>query len=257
MSDFVHFLTALSEDEIHKKGRKTRLTRLGLMIPSSNTTMEPEFCRLLPKDFTVHSCRLRLKEVTLEDLAKMEEEIEEEAPELADADVNVIGFGCTSGSLFRGLGHDKQIEAKIEKITGIPVVSTAGAVVHALKVMKIKDVAVATPYIESINRLEEKFLVANGFRISDVKTLGIKDNLKIGKLTSQDAYELVRELKSEKADGIFVSCTNFATFSSLEKMENDTQKVVVSSNSATLWAMLKKCGVQTGIKGYGKLLERI
>jgi len=237
--------------------RKDKLTRLGLMIPSSNTTMEPEFCRILPKSFTVHSCRLRLREVTLKDLMKMEETIGEEAPKLADACVNVIGYGCTSGSLFRGLGHDKQIEASIQKVTGIPTVSTSGAVVNAFKVMGIKNLAVATPYIEKINRLEKEFLTANGFRVVDLKGLGIKDNLKIGELTSQNAYELVKKLKCDKADGIFVSCTNYATIDSIEKMEKATQKIVVSSNLATLWAMLKKCGAHIEIKGYGRLLEEI
>jgi len=219
--------------------------------------MEPEFYRVLPKSFTVHSCRLRLREVTFKDLVKMEERIWEEVPKLADAGVSVIGFGCTSGSLFRGLGHDKQIEAKIEKVVNIPSVSTAGAVVAALKGMGIKNLAVATPYIDEINRLEKGFLSANGFRVVDLKGLSLKDNLKIGELTSQNAYELVKKLKSEKADGIFVSCTNFATLDSIGKMEKASQKIVISSNSATLWAMLKKCGVHVKIKGYGKLLEEI
>jgi len=219
--------------------------------------MEPEFYRVLPQGFTVHSCRLRLREVTLKDLVKMEEKLEEEAPKLADADVCVIGFGCTTGSLFKGLGHDKQIEAKIEKATGIPAVATAGAVVDALKAVGIKNLAVATPYIANINRLEKKFLTANGFKVVDLKGLGIKENLKIGELTSQDTNSLVMKLRYEKADGIFVSCTNFATLDSIEKMENATQRVVVSSNSATLWAMLKKCRVSVRIRGFGKLLEEI
>jgi len=233
------------------------LTRLGLIIPSSNTTMEPEFFRVLPKSFTVHSCRLRLREVTLKDLVKMEEGIWEEAPKLADADVSVIGFGCTSGSLFRGLGHDKQIEARIEKITGIPAVSTAGAVVEALKTFGIENLAVATPYIETINRLERNFLSANGFKVVDMKSLGIKNNQKIGELTSKNAYELVKKLRLEKAQGIFVSCTNFATLDMIEKMEKDTHKLVVSSNWATLWAMLKKCGAHFRIECCGRLLREI
>jgi len=219
--------------------------------------MEPEFYRILPQGFTVHSCRLRLREVTLKDLVKMEEKLEEEAPKLADAEVSVIGFGCTTGSLFKGLRHDKQIEAKIEKATGIPAVATAGAVVDALKAVGIKNLAVATPYIKSINRLEKKFLTANGFKVVDLKGLGIKNNLKIGELTSQDAYKLVMKLRYQKADGIFVSCTNFATLDSIERMEAATQKTVMSSNSATLWAMLKKCRVSVRIRGFGKLLEEI
>jgi len=82
--------------------------RLGLIIPSSNTTMEREFYNLLySSNFSIHISRVRLKEVTIEGLSKMEEEVEEESIKLADAGVDIIGYGCTSGSLLRGVGYDE------------------------------------------------------------------------------------------------------------------------------------------------------
>ncbi|KPV63998.1 MAG: Maleate isomerase [Candidatus Bathyarchaeota archaeon BA1] len=231
------------------------MTRLGLIIPSSNTTMEAEFHEMLPKGFSVHAARLRLTEVTVQGLAEMEEGIEEEALKLADASVNIIGYGCTSGSLFRGLGHDKIIEERIEKASGIPAVATAGAVVSALKALNIKRVAVATPYIDEINDLEEEFLLANGFQVVDFRGLGIKDNIKIGKLSGQTAYELVMGMRCKEADGVFISCTNFPTISSIERLEKTLRKPVISSNTATLWAMLKRCSISIKIKGFGILLE--
>jgi len=238
-----------------KRGRD--LTKLGLIIPSSNTTMESEFYRMLPKGFSVHTARLKLREVTVKGLAEMEEKIEEEAGKLADAGIDVIGYGCTSGSLFRGMGHDKMIEERIEKASGIPAVATAGAVISALKALHVKKVATATPYIDEINSLEERFLSANGFQVVDLKGLGIKDNIKIGKLSGQDAYKLVMELRYDEADGIFISCTNFPTVESIESLEEELRKPIISSNTATLWAMLKKCGVSVEIRNFGKLLERI
>lgn len=233
------------------------MARLGLIIPSSNTTMEPEFCMMTPKGFSVHTARLRLVEVTVKQLALMEERIEDAALKLADAEVDVVGYGCTSGSLFRGLGHDKNIVERIEKTTGVPAVATAGAVVDALKALNVRKVCVATPYIDQINKLEEKFLLSSGFQVVDLKGLGIKDNRKIGRLGSEVVYRLVMELDYAKADGAFVSCTNFATVSIIEELERITKKSVVSSNTATLWAMLKKCSASTEIKGFGRLLEKI
>jgi maleate isomerase len=233
------------------------LTKLGLIIPSSNTTLEPEFYRMLPKTFSVHITRLALKEVSVEALAKMEEKIEDEALKLADAEVDVIGYGCTSGSLFKGLGHDKQIEMKIERTVGIPAVATSSAVVAALKHMKVTRVAVATPYILEINRLVKKFLLSNMFQVVDLKSFGIKDNLKIGKLPSEETYRLVTRLNYAKADAIFISCTNLATVNIIQRLEKTTGKIVVSSNTATLWAMLKKCGARISIKDFGRLLETL
>ena len=231
------------------------MIRLGLIVPSSNTTMEPEFYRMLPNSFSVHTGRLRLREVTVKGLAEMEEKIEDEALKLSDASVDVIGYGCTSGSLFRGLGHDKIIEERIEKASGIPAVATAGAVIRALKALKIKKVAVATPYIDEINDLEEKFLLANELQVVDLNGLKLKDNIKIGKLSSEVAYKLVMELRCDEADGIFISCTNFPTVNSINKLEKELKKPVISSNTATLWAMLKRCGASTKIQGFGRLFQ--
>lgn len=219
--------------------------------------MEREFNKLLPEGFSVHTARLRLREVTVKELAEMEKEVEDEALKLADAGVNVIGYGCTSGSLFKGLGHDKVIEARIERASGIPAVATAGTVVSALKALNVKRVAVATPYIKEINDLEEDFLSSNGFQVVELKGLGIKDNIEIGRLDSQAAYELVMELRYAEADGVFISCTNFPTLDKIRKLEDTLRKPVISSNTATFWAMLRKCGISIKIKDFGKLLGRI
>jgi maleate isomerase len=200
---------------------------------------------------------MRLKKVTVKGLAEMEQNVEEEAAKLADAAVDVIGFGCTSGSLFKGLGHDKMIEKRIERASGKPAVATAGAVVNALKSVKIKNIAVATPYIAEINELEKEFLKANGFNVVDLKGLDLSDNIEIGKIESRTAFKLVTNLKHADADGIFISCTNFPTIRIIKRLEEELGKLVISSNTATLWAILKKCGVSEKIDGYGKLLEEI
>lgn len=219
--------------------------------------MESEFCEMMPRGFSAHIARLRLVEVTVRQLALMEKNIEDAALKLADAQVDVIGYGCTSGSLFRGLGHDESIEERIEQTTHIPAVATAGAVVDALRALNIRKVCVATPYTDEINDLEKKFLSSSGFQVVDLKGLGLKDNLKIGGLMGEVACRLVVELDYHIADGIFLSCTNLATAGVIEKLEHMTEKSVVSSNTATMWAMLRKGDFSTEIKGFGRLLESI
>lgn len=232
----------------------SKTLRLGLLIPSSNTTMEHEFNVMRPEDATVHVARMRLKEVTLSTLMDMEKEIEPAALRLTDAKVNVIGFGCTSGSLFRGLGHDQEIVTRIEKTTDTPAVATAGAVVNALKALKLSRISVATPYTKEINSLEKRFLEKNGLAIQKMKGLGIKGNLKIGEQNSQIVYDLVKEVDTAWSDGIFVSCTNLKTIEVISRLEEELKKPVISSNTATLWAMLRKIKYVEPIIGWGHLL---
>jgi len=219
--------------------------------------MEHEFNVMRPREATVHVARMRLKEVTLSKLKGMEKEIEPATLRLSDAKVDVIGFGCTSGSLFRGLGHDKEIVTKIEKATGIPAIATAGAVVDALKALKLSRISVATPYTEEINSLERRFLEENGFVIQKIQGLGLKDNLKIGEQSPRTVYELVKEVDKVWSDGVFVSCTNFRTIEVVSRLEEELKKPVVSSNTATLWAMLKKIQYVKPALGWGRLLTML
>jgi len=231
--------------------------RLGLLTPSSNTTMEHEFNLMRPREATVHAARMRLKEVTPSKLIDMEKEIEPAALRLADAKVNVIGFGCTSGSLFRGLGHDQEIVTRIERATDIPAVATSGAVVDALTALNLSRISVATPYTEEINSLERRFLEENGFVIQKMKGLGIKDNQKIGEQSPQTLYKLVIEVDTAQSDGVFVSCTNLRTIEVVGRLEKELKKPVVSSNIATLWAMLRRAKYMKPIVGFGRVLTML
>lgn len=228
--------------------------RLGLLVPSSNTTMEPEFYTMKPVGVTVHAARMRIRKVTPEGLAEMERELEGAALSLVDAKVDVIGYGCTSGSLIRGLGHDKEIVSKIEECTRTPAVTTSGAVVDAFKTLALNRISVATPYIDSINLLERRFLEGSGFRVLELKGLGIEDNPTIGGQRPNTILRLAREANRREAQGVFISCTNLPTIEVIPRLEKELGKPVVSSNTATLWSMLRKAGFKSLVRGYGRIL---
>lgn len=229
--------------------------RLGLIIPSSNTTMEVEGRRILSDDYSLHIARLKLSEVAPGPLEEMEAGLEDEADKLADSGVEIIGYGCTTGSLLRGLGHDLEIEGKIERKTGIPAVATSGAVVRALRFLELKKVVVATPYIDELNRLEKEFLEANGVQVLKMEGMGIRENLEIGRAGREKLFHLIENLPWKSSDGLFVSCTNLPTIDTIADLEEQLQKPVVSSNTATFWNMLSKSGSRSSISRYGMLLE--
>ncbi len=228
--------------------------RFGLIIPSSNTTMEAEFWTMASSWATVHTARMRLEKITIDELEEMEEQMLEAAVRLADAEVDVIGYGCTSGSLLKGKDHGGEIERKITEKTGIPAMATAKAVVQALGELGIKKICVATPYIEEINGLEKNFLEQNKLDVQRIKGLGIVQNSEVGSKEPSVAYELAKEVYVPEAEGIFISCTNFRTIEVIDKLEKELGVPVVSSNTATLWAMMKMAGAKRRLEGYGMLL---
>jgi maleate isomerase len=231
------------------------MPKLGLIVPSSNTTMEPEFSKALQcSNISLHTTRIPLNSVTIKALEAMEKETETAAKLLKDADVDLVVFGCTSGSLFRGLGYDLVLAKQIAEAAGCRVVTTAGAVVDALKALEAHRLSLATPYINEVTVKEIDFLNQSGFEVVKTESLGIKENLEIGRLTPQDAAVLAKKANTPQAQAIFISCTNFRTFEAISLLEQQLAKPVVSSNSATLWATLgaMETKIQTNL---GKLFS--
>src|ERR1700712_529304 len=89
--------------------------RIGLLLPSSNTTQEPEFIRMMPEGVTLHVARLPLRNVEPSATIRTVEDIESEARKLADADVDAIVLAATAPSSRMGIGYDRELIGRIEK----------------------------------------------------------------------------------------------------------------------------------------------
>ncbi len=240
--------------------------RIGLLVPSRNTTMEPEFNRLIPHGVSAHAARMVLKETSPTALMQMEREVYRAASVITAVNPDVIVVGCTSGSFIKGLGYDQEMMKKIKRLTQTPALTTSTAVIEALRLLQVKKVAVATPYTEAVNEREKEFIEAHGIQVAAIMGLGYSTPRKsyplaakpvslIGLLEPSVAYKLAMEVDTKDADGLFISCTNFRTVEIIEALEKNAGKPVVTSNQATLAMALKMLGVREKIKGFGVLLE--
>ena len=144
--------------------------RIGLMVPSTNTTCEADFQMAVPRGITVHGQRLWLTNEGTGDevFNRMNAEIEAGARYLATAKVDVIVYGCTTGSFFKGPGWDREMCAVIQRAAGVPAVATSPSVVEALRAFGARRISVATPYPDWNNRKLRAYLEAHGFEVLNV-----------------------------------------------------------------------------------------
>ena len=227
--------------------------RIGLLVPSSNTTMEPDFYGMAPEGVSVHTARMRLDEVTPDGLIRMADDAERGAALLATAGVDVIVYGCTTGSLVGGVKWEESLVRSIHENTGVRAMSTSGAVVEALRALNARRVGVATPYTDVLNRLETEFLEDHGFQVAAIEGLRLVNNLEIGRVERGVIEGLVEAVAGE-ADTIFVSCTNLPAIDLIDGLERRHGRPVVTSNQASIWAALRDSSVKE-ITGYGELLR--
>ena len=232
-------------------------TRLGVLVPSANIVMEPDMYRMIPEGVTAHFARVWITEDTPEELEKMIDYVPRASIELSHALVDVYGFGCTSGSLVKGLGYDQEIIAKIKKATGNPATTTATACIQAFKEYGIKKISLATPYEKWLNEKEKNFFEANGVQVLAMDGLELPEAEAIASVDPGHIYRMSKAVDRPDADAIFISCTDFRGVETIQILEQDLGKPIFTSNQVTLWAMLRLAGVKSPIHGYGRLLENI
>jgi maleate isomerase len=234
--------------------------RIGVIDLSTCTSLIPEFRLAVPPEVLVLFSRLRLPrgEVSVQALDEMVsgERLEEAARELADADVAAITFACTSGSLLHGAGFDERLRARLTDATGVPSSTTATSVLAALRHLGARTVCVGTPYPAEVDEREREFLEDNGFSVARIVGLGKAYDREIGALSADEVLELARSAYQPECDVLFLSCTNLPALSLIEPLERELGTTVVTSNSATIWHLLKVAGIEQNLDpAYGRLLS--
>ncbi len=226
--------------------------KIGLIVVSPDTTIEPEFNAMKPAGVSVHSTRILLTAGTVAAERKMLEGTEEAARLLASAGVDIIVFACTSGSSINGIAGDSELVSRIEKATSIPATTPTHAITNALRALQIGRLALLTPYNEELTLVIEKVLDDSGFKVVNRKfgSYGIK----MGQVPPETVYRQVLAVNTAEAEAILISCTNFKTLSFIDKSEKELNKFVISSNTATMWEVLRRLNIRNPITGYGKLL---
>lgn len=232
--------------------------KIGLVVCVNDTTCEPEFNEIVPKNIACFAARIPFpQEVTVEGLIQLYDNVDECAKQLAWVYPDVVCFCCTSGSLINGLGYDQRIINKIETAAGTKGTTTATAVVEALRDLEIKTVSIATPYSEEINVRERYFLENLGFKTARMEGLGITSTEEMCNVKAETIYQLAKRVDTPESDCVFISCTGLRANAVIEKLEEELDKPVFSSNTASVWNCLKKANVEGPIRGFGELLKHL
>ena len=232
--------------------------KIGLIIPSTNTTNEPEFWRMAPQGVSIHTSRvLLLGKTDQESYLRMAAALADASEELATAEVDVIAYSCTSGSTM--VPVPELLKTMTDK-TGTPATAASAAVVAALRALGANRISVGTPYTELVNTKQKLFLEQHGFRVEALKGLDLghtqEERRAINRIPPEMAFRLAREVDRADAQAVFLSCTALPTIDVIAELERELGKPVISSNIAVFWSCLRLLGIRAPVTGYGQLLER-
>ncbi|MFD5179682.1 maleate cis-trans isomerase [Nocardia sp. NPDC058379] len=239
--------------------------RVGLVVPSSNATVETEMPALLSRHpdaaFSFHSTRMRMHTVSPEGLAAMNAQRERCVLEIADASPEVILYACLVAVMVGGPGEHQRVESAVAEqlATGDSkalVRSSAGALVEGLRALNARRVALVTPYMRPLAEKVVAYLEAEGFEISDWRALEVEDNTEVGCIAGDRVMDAARSLDLTDVDALVISCcVQMPSLPLVDAAEQEFGLPVLSAATAGAYSILRSLDLPVSIPGAGSLLR--
>ena len=239
--------------------------RIGLVVPSSNVTVETEMPAILGRhpvsDFSFHSTRMRMHTVSPEQLRAMNAQRERCILEIADASPEVILYACLVAVMVGGPGEHQRVESLVAEqlATGgseARIRSSAGALVEALRALDAKRIALVTPYMKPLAEQVVAYLEAEGFDVADWRALEVADNSDVGCIPGEKVMKAARSLDLTDVDALVISCcVQMPSLALVEPAEQEFGIPVLSAATAGAYSILRGLGLNLSIEGAGSLLR--
>ena len=242
--------------------------RIGLILPSSNTTLETELPAIFAargiahrdEPVTFHASRMRMQHVTPEQLAAMNAQTPRAAGELADLRPDAVASGCLVAIMAQGHGYHRTAESEIDTVlraggAEAPVISSAGALLEAIGALGAGRVALVTPYVPALTDLVAAYLEAEGVEVADTLSLSVADNRAVGALDPAALVDHVGRLDLTGVHAIIASaCVQMPSLPALEGIEQRFGLPAISAATATAWALMRRLELDPVAPGNGALL---
>jgi maleate isomerase len=234
------------------------LARIGLVVPSSNTIVEPEIARMLPPGVHAYASRVLRAEAgdadgELEAILASRAGLGRAVDELATLAPAAIGFASTAASFLNGAVDDRETCSVLSFRARCPVLTASRAGVLALRALGVRRIALATPYLAEIAGRGVAFLAEEGVETVSSVGIGVVGSLAKGRLPVGAAQDVAIQADVPAAEAVLVFGTNWPTLEALPELERRLGKPVFSSNAALGWALLRRADIGIPLPALGRL----
>lgn len=240
----------------------TKRVLLGMLTPSSNTTLEPVTTQMISAlpEVSAHFGRFRVTEIALSEraLGQFDDtEILRAAELLAHARVDVIGWNGTSSG-WLGFDADERLCARITEATGIPACTSVLALNEIFRATGVTKFGLVTPYTDDVQARIVANYAGAGFECVAERHLGICDNFTFSEVDAGRIRSMVREVAGAKPQAVTIFCTNLRGAPLAESLESALDIPVYDTIATVVWKSLKIAGVDPKrVEGWGRLFRDV
>lgn len=235
--------------------------KVGVIVPATNTTVQPEMDAMRPPGVTNHVSRMFLPPRPYDSMETYARLLQTEEGDLESAlrlvllcEPAVIAHGH-SIHWFRGdvaRGYDEK--AKLEKLACVPFWTPSTAVLAGLEAIgKPKRIAVLSPYWPLADDMIANFLRSAGYEVVGSGGLKATGATNVARIGAERVREGFRMVDRPEAEVLVQVGTGLPTVHLTETIEREHGKPLIGVNAATYWAALRSIGINDRLQGFGRL----
>ena len=213
---------------------------IGMLTPQANTAVESESNILLPSGAGLLAGRLVSRRATIEErLVDYFDTLELSVQQFANVPLRALGFACTGSSYLSGLEREDDVLHRLSQLLGYHVTSSARSVVDALGALGAKQIALVSPYPDSLTQHSIAYWQARGFSIGAVTMVtgdGSGQGHPIYGLGSDAAIQALAKLQAkDRFDAVVMLGTGLPTLRAILTIPTVNGAPVISCTLALAW----------------------
>ena len=237
--------------------------KFAVLIPSTNTSVQPEFDAMRPVGVTNHISRIRIPNIPLhndDDFNKLIELIAEAQMEAVDSAMSCepdrLVLGISAETFWDGYSASQRLKKQLEDHTRLPVSMGSEACEAALKLFNVKKLGVVTPYQPVGDKNVVRFFNEAGFQVPKIVGLKCASPVLIAHVSEAQLRDAIQAVNGPDVDAIMQVGTNLAMARLAPEAERWLGKPVFAINTAIYWHALRTSGITDKMPGWGPLLEK-
>jgi len=238
--------------------------KFGVLAPSTNTSVQPEFDAMRPWGVTHHHSRLVIPDRRVADDAsflRMMDDIRGALFPALEAVMTCrpdhVVLGMSAETFWDGLQGSVSLKKKLQKAAGCGVTMGSDACRAALRAYgrSVKRLGVITPYMPVGDRQVRRFFTDCGYQVVNLLGLKCRSPVLIAHESKQQLRDAINRVNRGKVDAVVQVGTNLAMAQVAALAEFWLDKPVIAINTATYWHALRRYGIKDRIQGWGSLLS--
>lgn len=240
-----------------------RALKIGVLVPYTNTNLEPDMVLMRPEGCSLHFERLGDYDIDAipgaDQMARLgASDVTETLRLISGVRPKAVLYGCTSATLTHGTGFDRDLAERIKARSGAVSLTAAGSVVAAIRALGVTKIGFSSPYVGEINDQAVAFLADAGIETVARADIGRElGNYGQGELTPEEVFDLAMRVHLPGVEAIVLSCTDMRSVEAVERIEAATGKPVVTSNQAMVFALCRALGLPRPNGAPGRLFARL